>query len=72
MDRKPVSRDLSAREKQIVRLVSEAKMNKEIAFELGTTEAVIKEYLRRIFLKLEVRSRVALAIWALRNPERTS
>ena len=64
--RKPkVSRQLSFRERQIVDLVRQAKANKEIAFELHLSEGTVKEYLNRIFRKLEVRSRTELAIWAL-------
>ena len=64
--RKPkVSRQLSFHEKQIVDLVRQAKANKEIAFELHLSEGTVKEYLNRIFRKLEVKSRTELAIWAL-------
>ncbi len=64
--RKPkVNRALSFREKQIVDLVRQAKANKEIAFELHLSEGTVKEYLNRIFRKLEVKSRTELAIWAL-------
>ncbi len=64
--RKPkVSRELSFRERQIVELVRQAKANKEIAYELHLSEGTVKEYLNRIFRKLEVRSRTELAIWAL-------
>src|SRR5579885_1737136 len=62
----PVSRRLSFREVQIAQLVSHAKLNKEIAFELRLTEGTIKEYLNRIFRKLEVKNRTELAVWALR------
>jgi DNA-binding NarL/FixJ family response regulator len=65
----PVSRHLSFREKQIANLVSQAKLNKEIASELHLTEGTIKEYLNRIFRKLEVKNRTQLAIWAMRNLE---
>lgn len=68
--RKPlVTRSLSCREKQIVRLICQAKLNKEIAFELRLTEGTIKEYLNRIFRKLEVTNRTELAMWAVRNLE---
>jgi DNA-binding NarL/FixJ family response regulator len=63
----PISRALSFREKQIVQLVCQAKLNKEIAFELHLTEGTIKEYLNRIFRKLEVKNRTDLAMWAIRN-----
>ena len=65
----PVNRDLSFREKQIAQLVCQAKLNKEIAFELRLTEGTIKEYLNRIFRKLDVKNRTQLAIWVLRNIE---
>jgi DNA-binding NarL/FixJ family response regulator len=57
--------NLSFREKQVVRLVSHAKLNKEIAHELHLAEGTIKEYLNRIFRKLGVSNRTELAIWAL-------
>ncbi|MBZ5576460.1 MAG: response regulator transcription factor [Acidobacteriia bacterium] len=64
--RKPkLSRNLSFREKQIVDLVKQAKANKEIAYELHLSEGTVKEYLNRIFRKLEVRSRTELAVWAM-------
>jgi len=61
------NRDLSFREKQIVGLVQQAKLNKEIAHELHLTEGTIKEYLNRIFRKLGVTNRTELAIWAFRH-----
>lgn len=67
--RKPITRDLSFREKQIAQLVCQAKLNKEIAFELHLTEGTIKEYLNRIFRKLDVKNRTQLAIWTVRNLE---
>jgi DNA-binding NarL/FixJ family response regulator len=63
----PTSRALSFRERQIVRLIQEAKANKEIAYELHLSEGTIKEYLNRIFRKLDVKNRTELAIWAFRQ-----
>jgi len=60
-------RPLTFREQQIAKLICEAKLNKEIAFELHLTEGTIKEYLNRIFRKLQVKNRTELAIWAFRN-----
>jgi DNA-binding NarL/FixJ family response regulator len=48
--------------------VSQAKLNKEIAHELHLTEGTVKEYLNRIFKKLEVSNRTALAVWAMSQP----
>jgi len=58
---------LSFRERQVVHLVREAKLNKEIAHELHLAEGTIKEYLNRIFRKLNVSNRTELAIWAFRH-----
>lgn len=63
--RKELNPNLSFREKQVVNLVCEAKLNKEIAHELHLTEGTIKEYLNRIFRKLEVSNRTQLAVFAL-------
>jgi DNA-binding NarL/FixJ family response regulator len=49
----------------VVHLVSQAKLNKEIAHELHLTEGTIKEYLNRIFRKLGTSNRTELAVWAL-------
>jgi DNA-binding CsgD family transcriptional regulator len=63
-------RPLSFREKQVVRLIQQAKLNKEIAYELQLTEGTIKEYLNRIFRKLGVKNRTELAIWAITQRDR--
>jgi DNA-binding NarL/FixJ family response regulator len=65
MSGKVLSPKLSFREKQLVELVSQGKLNKEIAHELHLTEGTIKEYLHRIFRKLETTNRTELAVWAL-------
>ena len=61
------TRTLAFRERQIVELVQQAKLNKQIAYELHLTEGTIKEYLNRIFRKLGVSNRTELAIWAFRQ-----
>ena len=53
---------LSAREKQVVALVKQGKLNKEIAYELNLTTGTIKEYMWSIFRKLGVSNRVELAL----------
>jgi DNA-binding CsgD family transcriptional regulator len=63
--REPLPRHLTFREKQIVDLVIQAKLNKEIAYELHLSEGTIKEYLHKVFRKLGVKSRTELAVWAL-------
>lgn len=54
---------LSFREEQIVRLVQEAKTNKEIAFTLCLSVGTVKEYVYHIFRKLGVTNRTELALW---------
>ena len=65
--KRPLNPNLSFRERQVVGLVSQAKLNKEIAHELHLTEGTIKEYLNRIFRKLGVCNRTELAVWAVTN-----
>jgi DNA-binding NarL/FixJ family response regulator len=60
-------RALTAREKQLVALVRQAKANKQIAWELHLSVGTVKEYLCVIFKKLCVRNRTELALWAMAN-----
>ena len=60
---------LSAREKQLAKLVYQAKSNKEIASDLHLAEGTIKEYLHTIFRKLGVKNRTELALWIARHRE---
>ena len=56
---------LSSRETQVVALIRQAKTNKEIAYELCLSEGTVKEYLNRIYKKLQVRNRTELALRGL-------
>jgi DNA-binding NarL/FixJ family response regulator len=58
---------LSAKEMAIITCITQGKRNKEIAFQLGTTEQVIKNYLRKIYDKLGVSDRLELALYCLHN-----
>lgn len=55
-------RELTARELEIAKLVSQGKSNKEISQELCITEGTVKNHLTKILSKLEVRDRVQLAL----------
>jgi DNA-binding NarL/FixJ family response regulator len=55
---------LSFRERQIVRLIQQAKSNKQIAYELCLTVGTVKEYVYHIFRKLAVSNRTELALRA--------
>ena len=52
---------LTDRERQILRLVSEGLSNKEIGRRLKITDGTIKVHLHKIFQKLQVANRTALA-----------
>lgn len=54
---------LTAKEVQVATLVWEGMTNRDIASVLGTTEQVIKNYLRTTFDKLGVWSRLELALY---------
>jgi DNA-binding NarL/FixJ family response regulator len=54
---------LSTKERQVAVLVWEGLTNREIARAVGTTEQVVKNYLRNAFDKLGVWSRLELAIY---------
>ena len=60
-------RRLSPKEMTIITCITEGKRNKEIAFQLGTTEQVIKNCLRKIYDKLGVADRLELALYCLHN-----
>jgi two-component system, NarL family, nitrate/nitrite response regulator NarL len=58
---------LSPKELAIVTCITQGKRNKEIAYELGTTEQVIKNYLRKVYDKLGVSDRLELALYSLHH-----
>jgi DNA-binding NarL/FixJ family response regulator len=53
----------SPRQHQIIELVAQGLKNSEVAEIIGTTEYVVKNYLRVIFDKLGLWNRVELALW---------
>jgi len=58
-----VRRGAHEREQFIIQRVAEGCKNREIADSLGTTEHVVKNYLRVIYDKLGLWNRVELALW---------
>jgi DNA-binding NarL/FixJ family response regulator len=58
---------LSEKEQIIVSLVTDGRRNKEIAQELGTSEQVVKNYLRRIYERFGVADRLELAVYCLQH-----
>ena len=53
----------SEREHRVIQLVAQGLKNSEVASEIGTTEHVVKNYLRVIYDKLGLWNRVDLALW---------
>ena len=53
----------SEREQRVIQLVAQGMKNREVADEIGTTEHVVKNYLRVIYDKLGLWNRVELALW---------
>ena len=56
-------RNPSERESRVIELVARGLKNKEVADEIGTTEHVVKNYLRVIYDKLGLWNRIELALW---------
>jgi len=68
--RPPSSRpkvQLTPKESLIVSCVTQGMKNKEIALRVGTTEQVVKNYLRKVYDKLGVADRLELALFCLNN-----
>jgi DNA-binding NarL/FixJ family response regulator len=53
---------LTKRELEVAKLVAQGKSNKEICLDLFITEGTVKNYLTKIFEKLELASRTELAL----------
>jgi DNA-binding NarL/FixJ family response regulator len=58
---------LTPKELRIVALIVQGYKNKDIATELGTTEQVIKNYLRNIYDKIGVSDRLELALFTIHH-----
>lgn len=55
---------LTPRERQVVLLIQQNKKYREIATELGLGYETVKTYATRIRKKLDLSSKVAVALWA--------
>lgn len=64
-----VKRDLSDRERQVLRLVKNGMRNREIAKTLGISENTTKRHVSSILLKIGMSSRTEAAIAAISHPE---
>ena len=61
---------MTAREREVLELVSQGHANKVIALRLGISEATVKAHLTRIYRAIGVADRTKAAIWAREHPER--
>lgn len=59
--------ELSARERDVLRLVGEGLPNKVIGMRLGIAEKTVKSHLTRIFERIGVSDRTQAALWVQRN-----
>jgi DNA-binding NarL/FixJ family response regulator len=58
---------LSQKELQIIAGVTQGLRNKDIAQDVGTTEQVVKNYLRKVYDKLGVSDRLELALYCMHH-----
>ena len=58
---------LTNREQEILMLIAQGKLNKEIADELNITERTVKNHISNMFKKLDVYDRTQAAVYAIKN-----
>nr|WP_300308263.1 two-component system response regulator NarL [Halomonas sp.] len=58
---------LTARERDILRILARGLSNKMIARELDISEGTVKVHVKHLFKKLDLRSRVEAAVWASKH-----
>jgi len=64
--KEPEPASLSPREQQVLQLIADGRPNKQIARELGVSEATVKTHLKGVFARLDVRSRAEAVAIGLR------
>lgn len=65
----PNAGTLTSRERQIAGLVAEGMTDREIAEGLGLAQRTIRAHLTSIHQKLDLRSRIQVAVWTTRRPD---
>ena len=65
--RRPDEAGLTEQELRILALIADAKSNKLIARELGIAEGTVKVHVKHLLKKLNLRSRVEAAVWAVKK-----
>jgi len=61
--------DLTEREREVLVLLADGRSNKEIARLLGISDATVKVHIKNLLRKLNMKSRLEAAVWALQNPQ---
>lgn len=61
---------LTQRELEVVKLVAEGLSNKEIGKSLNLSEITVRNYVSKILSKLQLRNRIEIALFAVKNQER--
>lgn len=64
----PQDTDLTERERETLGHLAEGRSNKEIARELGISDATVKVHIKHVLRKLRLKSRLEAAVWALQTP----
>ena len=59
--------ELTTRELEILRLVMDGKSNKVVGRQLGISDGTVKVHMKHILKKLQLRTRVEAAVWAIKN-----
>jgi two-component system, NarL family, response regulator DegU len=59
--------NLTSREREVLRLIVQGKTNQAIALALHISEKTVEKYIRSIFTKLNVASRVEAAVYAVKE-----
>ena len=62
-----MKKDLSTREHEVLRLLAEGKVNRQVATELGISVRTVEGHRARIMLKLELASLSDLIRYAVRK-----
>lgn len=59
--------DLTKREIEVLKLITEGMLNKEIAHKLNISEKTVKNHVSNIFKKIDVSDRTQAAVFAIKN-----
>jgi DNA-binding CsgD family transcriptional regulator len=63
----PINLALSERELQVLQCIASGSSNKQIAISLNISQQTVKNHLKHIFTKMEVKDRTSAALLAIRN-----